>query len=221
MKKHEITKILLSNSDEKLSEYLTIILAKCKDIAKESNVIAVFMLILILLYYMTDYSQLDSLQIGPIGINDINSIKVFIPLVFAFLIFRYIVLSAHKAELHKIVEEYSKEYFGFDDEVPKDVVHLDDFTRSVLPFSLYSEINNLTNKGKSKLGCIGAILIFPMTAIAIVPFILEYYWIKEFLIKFEELNFTQKSSVILSVWIILISFYYFIHNMIVKVKENK
>ena len=79
----------------------------------------------------------------------------------------------------------------------------------------------MTYKGKSKFGCLGAILIFPITAITFVPFILEYYWIKEFVMKFDTLNFTQKSSVILSIWILLISVYYFIHNMIINMKENK
>ena len=221
MKKHEITKILIGNSDEKLSQYLSILLEKCKDIAKESNVIAVFMLLLILLYYLADFSQLESLQIGPVGIKDVDSVKVFVPLVFAFLILRYIILSAHKAELHRIVGEFSEEHFGFEDEALNDGIHLDDFTRSILPFSIYSEVNNLTYKGKSKLGCFGAILILPITAIAFVTFILEFYWIRDFLSKFESLNFTQKTSVVMSIWIILISIYYFIHNMIIKVKENK
>lgn len=221
MKNEEITNIFYKNTDEKLSEYLTILLSKCKDIARESNIIAIFMLLLIFLYYMLDFSQLESLQIGPAEIKDASSIKVFIPLVFAFLIFRYIILSAHKAELHKIIKEFSIEYFGFEDPISKDVIHIDDFSRTVLPFSIFSDISNLTHKGKSKFGCIGGLLIIPIGAIAIVPFILEYYWIKEFINQFENLNFTQKSSVILSIWIITLSIYYFIHNIIITVKENK
>lgn len=221
MKNLEIKKILLENTDDKLSEYLSILLDKCKEIAKESNVIALFMLILILLYYMADFSQLESLQIGPVGIKDINSIKIFIPLVFSFLIFRYIVLSAHKAELHKIIKEFSTEYFNFEDPLSEDVLHMDDFTRSLLPFSIYSEIGKLSHKGKSKFGCFGAILTIPISAIAIVPFVLEYYWIKEFIMQFDSLNFTQKSSVVLSIWVSIISIYYFIHTMIIGVREGQ
>jgi hypothetical protein len=40
MENHEITELLLKNTDEKLSDYLSIILSKCKDIAKESRVYA-------------------------------------------------------------------------------------------------------------------------------------------------------------------------------------
>lgn len=221
MNKSEIKKIFLSNTDEKLSIYLEILLSKCKDIAKESNVIAVFMLILILLFYLTGFSQLESLQVGPVEIDDVNSIKIFIPLVFAFLVFRYIIISAHKAELHKIITEFSSEYFDYEDSIPVDELHMDDFTRSILPFSIYSEISKLAHKGKSKFGCFGAFLIFPISAISFIPFVLEYFWIKEFILQFETLNFYQKSSIVLSIWIIIISIYYFIHTMIISVNENK
>lgn len=220
MRTDEIKDIISQNSDEKLNQYLSILLDKCKDIARESNLIALFMLILIFLYYLADFSELESLQIGPIVIKNINSIKVFIPLVFAFLIFRYIIISSHKAELHKIIKRFTVDYFNYDDMSSEKIIQMDDFTRSILPFSIYSEINKLSYKGKSKFGCLGAILILPITLIAFIPFILEYYWIKEFIIQFNCLNFTQKSSVVMSIWILVISIYYTIHTMIIGIKEG-
>lgn len=221
MKNTEVKEIFENNTDDKLNIYLNILLSKCKDIAIESNLIAIIMLILILLFYMNDFAQPESLQIGPLSIKDINSIKIFIPLVFAFLIFRYIVISAHKAELHKIIKEYTKKFFNFDNPIPDDELYMDDFTRSLLPFSIYSEIGKLSHKGKSKFGCFGALLIIPISGLAFVPFILEYIWIKQYLIEYDTLNFTQKSSVILSIWILAVSIYYFIHIMIIGIKENK
>lgn len=221
MKNREVNDIFENNTDDKLNIYLNILLSKCKDISMESNLIAIIMLILILLFYMADFAQPESLQIGPLSIKDINSVRVFIPLVFAFLIFRYIVISAHKAELHKIIKEYTKKFFNFDDPIADDNLHMDDFTRSLLPFSIYSEIGKLSHKGKSKFGCFGALLIIPISGLAFVPFILEYIWIKKYLLEYNTLNFTQKSSVVLSIWILAISIYYFIHTMIIGVKENK
>ena len=123
MKNTEVKKIFENNTDDKLNIYLNIILSKCKDIAIESNLIAIIMLILILLFYMADFAQPESLQIGPLSIKDIDSVKFFIPLVFAFLIFRYIVISAHKAELHKIIKEYTKNFFSFDDSILDNDLH--------------------------------------------------------------------------------------------------
>jgi hypothetical protein len=222
MTNNEIKEIFLRNSDEKLSEYLAILLAKCQAISRESNLIAIFMLLLILLYYMAGFSQLESLQIGPIGIKDINSIKIFIPLVFAFLILRFTLLSTNKAELQRIIKKFSSEYFSFKDPLSEDILHMDDFTRSILPFSLYDELGKLTNKGKkTRLGCIGLILIVPISTISVIPLILEYYWIKDFIMNFDNLNFTQKSSIVLSIWILVISIYYLLCMMIIGVKENK
>ena len=220
MKKEEINEIIKNNSDDKLNIYLSALLSKCKDIEKENNFIALVMLILILLFYMADISKTESIQIGPISIKDINSIKVFIPLVFAFLIFRYIVISAHKAELHKIIKVFTRDFFKFKDLIEEDALRMDDFTRTILPFSIYGDLSNLSHKGKSKFGCFGALLIFPLSSIVIIPFVLEFVWIKQFIIDFSKLNFTQKSSVILSIWILVISLYYFVHNMIIAVKEN-
>jgi hypothetical protein len=220
MKNLEIKEMFRNNTDDKLNIYLSTLLAKCKDIEKENNLIALIMLILILLFYMADISQTESIQIGPLSIKDINSIKVFIPLVFAFLIFRYILISAHKAELHKIIKVFTKDFFNFNDSAQDDPLHMDDFTRTILPFSIYGELGNLSYKGKSKFGCFGAILIIPISGLALVPFILEFIWIKKFIIDFSTLNYTQKTSVILSIWILAISLYYFVHNMIIAVKEN-
>lgn len=221
MRNSEIKRIFTKNTDDKLNIYLSVLLAKCKDISIESNFLSIIMLILILLFYMADFAQAESIQIGPLSVKDIDSIKIFIPLVFAFLIFRYIVISAHKAELHKIIKEYSKEFFNFEDTVPDDVLQMDDFTRSLLPFSIYSEIGKLSHKGKSNFGCFGALLIIPISGLSIVPYILEFIWIKQYLIDFETFNFTQKASLILSIWVLLISLYYFIHTMIIGVKENR
>lgn len=220
MKNEEINEIIKKNSDDKLNIYLSALLSKCKDIEKENNFIALVMLILILLFYMADISKTESIQIGPISIKDINSIKVFIPLVFAFLIFRYIVISAHKAELHKIIKVFTRDFFKFKDLIEEDALRMDDFTRTILPFSIYGDLSNLSHKGKSKFGCFGALLIFPLSSIVIIPFVLEFIWIKQFIIDFSKLNFTQKSSIILSIWILVISLYYFVHNMIIAVKEN-
>jgi len=217
----EIKRLFSNNTEDKLNTYLSILLSKCKDISIESNLLSIIMLVLVLLFYMSDFAQPENLQIGPLSVKDINSIKIFIPLVFAFLIFRYILISAHKAELHKIIKEYSKEFFNFKDPISEDVLHMDDFTRTLLPFSIYSEIGKLSHKGNSKFGCIGALLIVPISFLSIVPFVLEFIWIKNYLIDFDTFNFTQKSSLILSIWILLISLYYFIQTMIISIKENK
>lgn len=221
MKDQEIHDLIKNNDSEKISFYLTTLLGKCKDIERENNFIALFMIILILVFYSTNFTQLDGLQIGPFSIKDINSVKIFIPLVFSFLIFRFLVISSHKAEIEKIIKIISRDYFKHKSENIDTTLHLDDFTRTILPISNYAEINNLTLKGKSKFGCFGAIIIFPLTFIALIPYTLEFIWLKDFLFQFDNFNFFEKSSIILSIWLTILSIYYFIHKLIINMKENK
>ncbi|WP_445454505.1 hypothetical protein [Flavobacterium sp. 25HG05S-40] len=221
MTNNEIKETINQNSAEKNSIYLNIVLDKCNAVSKEGNVIALVMLLLILLYYLADATKSGSVEIGPLSFSNLNAIKIFIPLVFAFLIFRFVLLSAHKAELHKIVKEYTIEFFNYKNPIQNDVTQMDDFTRSLLPFSLFSELGTLSYKGKSKLGCFGALLIFPIILFSFIPFLLEFYWIKEFVLKYDSLNATEKWSINITIWIIALSIYYFIHNIIINIKENR
>jgi len=217
MKNEEIEQIINQTESDKLNLYLSILLSKCKDIEKENNFIALIMILLVLLFYSASFGELDTLQIGPISIKQINSVKIFIPLVFSFLIFRYLIISSHKAEIEKIIKIFSRDFFNVEN---NDIEKLDDFTRSILPISIYAEINNLTTKGKSKFGCFGAILIFPIVGIALIPYTLQFIWLKDFLINYDKFNFFQKSAIVLSIWITILSLYYFIHSIIIRMKEN-
>ena len=182
--------------------------------------LGIIMLILILLFYLIDNTKAESLSIGPISIKDLNSIKIFIPLVFAFLILRYQVINSHKAELIRIVKKFSLLYFDFDNSNTKPEF-TDDFTRTLLPISIYEEFNKLNYKGTSKIGCIGAIFTFPLTiGLTLLPFIFEYVWIKDLILDFKNLVLFEKVTIVLTIWTIILTLYYFIHTIVISIKEN-
>lgn len=219
MKSKEIYGILQSNDKDKLNFYLSTILSKSKDIEKENNKLGIMMIILILLFYLIDYTKADNLYIGPISIKDLNSIKIFIPLVFAFLLLRYKVINSHKAELIRIVKIFSQKHFNFDNSNVK-LEFTDDFTRTILPISLYEEFNKLNYKGTSKFGCLGALFVFPLSiGVTLFPLIIEFIWLKTFIADFKSLNLYEKASVVLTIWIIILAIYYLIHTMIISAKE--
>lgn len=219
MKEKEIKNLLQSNDTERLNFYLSAILSKSKDIEKENNKLGLMMIFLILLFYLIDYTKADTLNIGPISIKDLSSIKVFIPLVFSFLLLRYKVINSHKAELIRIVKLFSQRHFNFDNSNIKPEF-TDDFTRTLLPISLYEEFNKLNYKGTSKFGCLGAIFVFPLSiGITLFPLFMEFIWLKEFMTGFKALDLYEKASIILTIWIIIIAIYYFVHTMIISAKE--
>jgi hypothetical protein len=204
----EIEKFIDSNNNEKLSFYLANLLSKNREIEKENNKLGIMMLILILLFYLIDTTNAEILNIGPISMKDFSTIKIFIPLVFAFLILKYIIINSHKAELIRIVKKFSNRFFNYDN-TNIDVLFTDDFTRILLPISIYEEFNKFSFKETSTFGCLGGVILFPLIiGLLIAPFYFEYIWLKPMLQNYSNINYFEKASIICTIWILLVSLYY-------------
>jgi hypothetical protein len=191
MKDTDIEEFISSNNDENISFYLLTIIDKLKDISKENNKLGVFMVVVIFLYYLIENSIAKSINIGPISVEDLTKIQVFIPAFFAFLILRFKIINSHKAELLKLSKKISEYKFGIKNTNIKNEF-TDDFTRNLLPLSLYEEINKLNYKGSSLVGCLGAIITFPLTIIlTFTPYFFEFIWLKDLYWNFSEFNFYE------------------------------
>ncbi|KFC20564.1 hypothetical protein [Chryseobacterium sp. FH1] len=90
MKEQDIIKIISSCNDDKIINHINILVEKSREIAKESNYLGIIMVISFLFYYILNFSKLENFEIGPLTINDLETIKLFFPLAFAFVIFRYV-----------------------------------------------------------------------------------------------------------------------------------
>ena len=224
MKISTVKEIIKNNSDEKILNYYNSLINKCNEISEECNFLGILMLLIFLINYIIDYSKLGSIEIGIIQIKDANSIKIFFPLIFTFLILRYIVISAHKSEINQILNIISQDFFNSSEDENKDnsvYFSVDDFSATFLPFSLYQEFSNVAKKGKSKLGCFGAIIIFPLSIIlSALPFLLDFYWIYKLILNWSEYNVIQKLSIFFTIWILFVIFYYIIHKAIIQGKER-
>lgn len=221
MKETEIDKLLHTIDQNKVSYYLTTLIDKLKSISSENNKLGIFMIVVIFLYYLIDNSIARSINIGPISIDNLSSIQTFIPLFFAFLILRFKIINAHKAELIKIAKRITSFQFGIENS-NIEPEFTDDFTRTLLPLSLYEEINKLNYKGASIIGCLGSIVVIPLTILlTFAPYFFEFIWLKDQFKNFSELNIYEQSSTVLTIWILALSFYYLIHTMLISVKEQK
>lgn len=217
MKKSEIEDFLDNNPD-KTEFYISTLIDKCKEIDRQINLNSLFILISICLYYLPTITSAESIQFGPVQIRDISSIQVFIPLAFSYFILRFIILSNHKAEIHKTLNIISEKYFK-NNRLNLTEDQMDNMTRIMLPISNTGEISKYNTKGI--LGCLGGILIFPIISLAIIPMYLEFRWIKHFCYNFDKLNFIQKTSIIFSMWICLIGLYHISQAMYNSIKENR
>ena len=217
MKISTLKKIIKNNSEEKNFNYYNSLINKSNEISKECNFLGILMLLIFLINYVIDYSKLESIEIGILQIKDAISLKIFFPLVFTFLILRYILISAHRTELNQILNIFSQDFFNVNDKENVDETPffaVDDFSATFLPFSIYQEFNNISRKEKSKLGCIGAIIIVPFSLIlTVLPLILDIYYIYNLITNWSEYNLIQKSSIVFTIWIMVVIFYYIIHKL--------
>jgi regulatory protein YycI of two-component signal transduction system YycFG len=221
MKDAEIKEFISSNDDENISFYLSNIIDKLKDISKENNKLGVFMTVVILLYYLIDNSIAKSINIGPISIDNLTKIQIFIPAFFAFLILRFKVINSHKAELLKFSKKITEHKFGIENS-NIEPEFTDDFTRILLPLSLYEEIQKLNYKGASFIGRIGAIITLPLAIILVlIPYFFEFLWLRELYSKFSGFNVYEKATYIVTIWILIFCLYYLVHTIANSMKEQK
>lgn len=218
MTETEITQLIEKNESEKLNLFLSEILEKAGILDKQINLITIGMVLLFLIYYLGELELGSELQLGPLKINNTIILADIFPMILSFFIFRFVILSSHKAEIKKIVRVFANKYFDYDN-TKIDVLFTDDFSRVILPVSLYDEIGKLNLKTRT--GCISVILTLPMFLLAMIPYLVLGLWTYPQILNFTDIEFYNKVFVIGTIWLTLLSIFYFIKTMIVGVKESR
>jgi|GEM_PF-6887432 hypothetical protein len=214
----EIIKLIKDNQPDRLNLFLSGILDKSKNLDRQLSLTSVGMLVLILIYYLGKLNIGSEIQIGPLKLNDTTTLLYILPLIFSFLILRYVILSSHKAEIKKLIRVFANEYFAFDNS-KVDVLFTDDFTRLILPVSIYDELGKFNLRTKT--GCISVLLTLPMTLLAFAPYFIVAIWTYPHFFEFSTLGLYDKILLISTIWIIILSIFYIAKTMILSVKENK
>lgn len=217
MTEKEIKLLIKNNQPERLNLFLSGILDKSKSLDRQINLTSIGMLILILIYYLGELNIGSEIQLGPLKIDDVKTLLYIFPLIFSFLILRFVILSSHKAEVKKLIKIFANDYFNFDNS-KVDILFTDDFTRLILPVSIYDEIGKFNLKTKT--GCLSVLLTFPMLFIAVAPYFFVIIWTYPQLSNFSMLGLYDKILLISTIWIFSLSILYFIKTMIIGVKEN-
>lgn len=218
MTNSEIQSLIEANDSEKLTFILNNFIEKAKGLEKEANFLGIGMLLLILLYYLGDLQTPGDIQIGIITITDLSALLFLVPLIFSFLILRYVIISSHQAEVRKIIKVLTKEYFNYDNS-NINPIFTDDLTRLLLPVSILDEINKINLK--RKVGCISLLFLLPIGILIPMPFVLIGSWLYPQIKDFSQLDFFQKAVSALTCYIILLTLYYFIKNLFIGAIEGK
>lgn len=218
MSENDIQDLIKNNEKDKLDLFFGGILEKSRSVDRQINFISILMILLILIYYLGEMNINSEIQIGPLKINDIKIIYNLFPLILSYLIFKFVILNAHRAEIKKLIKNFAMSYFKFEN-LNTNVISTDDFTRLVMPMNIYDELGKLSFK--TKIGCISVFLTLPLSFIAISPYFLVITWIYPQLIIFKTLNFYNLFFLISTMWILVLIIYYIIKTMIIGFNESK
>lgn len=217
MKESEVLNFVEKSSEEKNKMFFNRIIEKANSIERQKTLSSIGVLIVILVYYLLELKADFEVQIGPIKISQSHTLLNVFPLTLSFMVFRYIVLSAHLAELKMILKIFNEKFFGYQNS-HLDVLLTDDFTRVILPFSLFEELGKFNTNKKS--GCISTLTLTPILLLMpFTPLIIVGLWLYPQLVLFTSLELFNQIFLGLTVWLAIISIIYLVKTMALGIDE--
>jgi hypothetical protein len=208
---NEIVNFIDTNSKEDIHDYYEKLLEKQKDLDSRITRISLYFILAIFLFYVLPFTVNTSVQLGPISISNPILIYKLIPIFFSYIFLEYAIVTNCKGQTMKLLKILSSHIYKqkIENDYFKNRYRVNFFTRLVLPFSFWSELNNALEK---KVGCIGALLLIPAFSIIFIPFYFEFTCIKFILLNYWS-SWLTKISIILSVWLLLVTSYFFYQTM--------
>jgi len=199
MNKEDIIAFIDQNSDERIWEMYKMLYEKQSALNKRIDRIIVYIILLVLVYFISSKTSISSLQIGPMSIADLSIVEKLTPGIFAYLILDHALTSAHRIDNEKLLELLTKKIFinTIEDKLLKKAVQRNYF-RILLPLSFGTELADLNNKKRFKV--LEGILIVPLLFIMVLPFIFEVLIIKNAIL-YHWNGWIVKVSVFFSIWV--------------------
>ncbi|MFA5296645.1 MAG: hypothetical protein WC389_00375 [Lutibacter sp.] len=216
----EINEFIQDNSPENLKDFFKILIDKLNTTNKRNDKLSLIMGLLIVAYFIIDKNIVSNISLGPISINDVSLTKLFIPLIFAFVLLVFATLNAHRAVLLKNIKKIGKVHYNLKETPLEDPYYSNSFLRLIMPFSYLEELNSkYINNGKYSWPAF--FMILPLFPLILSPFIFEFYAVKTMILNNWENGILEKIVIILTVWIITTSIIYYVKLLSSTIKENK
>lgn len=217
MTEQEIKDFIKSNTDERIGEYFNLILAKLNLASKRNEYLSFIMVILVVLYFIVDKNIISDLSVGPVTLVDVSVTKMFIPLLFAFVLLLFATINAHRADIIQNIREIGVNYFNLRQE-EKQEFYSNPFLQLLMPFSFWEEINTKNLNGGA--GCLTLLMTIPLYPIIAAPFVFEYHAIKSLINERWDNGNWDKVLIIFTVWMVLSSIVYYFRLFRMKIKEQ-
>jgi hypothetical protein len=221
MKKEEILNFIESNDEDDIKNYFYKLIEKLEGIKKENNKIQIWLIVLVFIHFGIEFNFFKELNVGPVNLQtDNHFIKLFIPLVFTFMLLQFATLNAQRAVIINNIREIGTRLFSLDTNEAEKSMYSNKFLRTIMPFSLSEEVNEKFLQN-GKVGIITVILTLPLFLLLFTPFIYEYIAIKDHIVNFWGINWFENLLIIMNIWLLIVVFAYYIKLFIIAFKEAK
>jgi hypothetical protein len=172
-KEEKIREFILATPESDLEDYSEKLYGSLKDMNEKENKFGLWFVVILLLYFLSKNSQMESVDIGLITLTDTSIISKLLPLLLGYLLFNMILLTSHKKDVMLALNLLSENKFN------QEPVKRGDksYTRSLLiklffPYAFSNSISNVVSE-KASIGqaVVGLILLLPIIIIVLIPYV--------------------------------------------------
>ncbi|NOQ26152.1 MAG: hypothetical protein GQ564_12380 [Bacteroidales bacterium] len=220
MTKEEIDRFIENNEKEDIKSFFDKLILKLEATNRSNDKILIWLILLIFIYFSVDLNIFSQLKLGPIVLTDNSFIKLFIPLVFTYLLLKFMTLNTYRSLILKNIRQIGGFLFSLKEGVSDNSTYSNSFLQIIMPFSFWEEISSKYMR-KGKAGCISLLMISPVFLLILVPFVFEYIIIRDLFMNFWKIGLIQKAVTISTIWIFLAVIIYYIRLVRIDLEENK
>lgn len=208
MTQKEILQFITDNQGDRILDYFGKCYDKIKELNKRSDQLTIYAIIVVVVYYVSKHSKIDTFQLGSFSMSDLSFFQKVSAPIFAYIFLEWTVLAYHRSDLLKKIKFMSLALYNLKIEVKDlDNNHFNDYIRYILPFNLLMDLP-LAFKSNEKSNAWG-LLFLPILIILILPFWALYVMIKNSFQDFPSDLLAIISNIVTIYLIVLIcSFYY-------------
>lgn len=167
-----------------------------------------FLILIIILFFVSSNLKIDTLQIGPITIKNTDVITIFLPVLYFSFIYNIMVMAMHKSELYFAVKNLGKKLYKSDYTNPNTHDFQNNFINRVsLPFSYSSFGKQMILKNGGIINALfGIVISIPALIMIISLFLIGFLMLKDlWMIYYSAL--LGKFSFWISLWIAICILY--------------
>jgi hypothetical protein len=209
MTKEEIDKFIENNTEEDIKTFFDKLIINLEVSNRSNDKILIWLTLLIFIYFSVDLKIFSQLKLGPLVLTDSSFIKLFIPLVFTYLLLKFMTLNTHRSLIIMNVRQIGGFLFSLNEGISEDSIYSNSFLQIIMPFSFWEEISSKYMR-KGNVGCLTLLMILPVFSLVFVPFIFEYIIIRDLFVDFWEIGWVQKAVTVSTIWMFLAVIIYYV-----------